>query len=527
MYHEQPVQPVPTVVAVPLPTAPLETSAPFGASPGSTNISSFGGMSRDEEYARMVQAQLEREDQAAAAAAALASPGRSQFVMDGSPHFSHERSSEKSYSAASTAPSTDDEAIARRVQQELNDAELAHRLSAQERQEFASRDVVVSLERQAQLQAQALEQQPPQRSLFVRCLPLATCVAIAVTIPLLFYFDVFSPSDIPFFGDIFDNDWIAGDPWSGNNMTIIDVGGTAVPQVPDRPMGWNNNGNGLELEILNACNEEYQQYVQSAVANWEMGYPIDSLTLPTSSIPYESVCTSVPGKLKICNGDYGDTRWRGLNEVLLRGRGNTIFSSVAKLNEFYLRHEGYSQRLYTACHELGHGFGLPHWDENFFNKDLGNCMDYTNNPGGSSQPDESNFLYLAQLYGGRDVATGASISPEDVLDIVLSENGNNDEGTRRTLRNSQDQEQPSNNYDIPLRHSRVLDEDGYLLSGEDGRGGSRRLKQKRRILLADESREVHIFPSTEYPGYIVYQHFLLVPDVVMSTQQVRRRKPTP
>ena len=47
----------------------------------------------------------------------------------------------------------------------------------------------------------------------------------------------------------------------------------------------------------------------------------------------------------------------------------------------------------------GHGFGLPHTDENFYNKDLGNCMDYTNNPEANKSPDESNYKFLFELYG--------------------------------------------------------------------------------------------------------------------------------
>ena len=47
----------------------------------------------------------------------------------------------------------------------------------------------------------------------------------------------------------------------------------------------------------------------------------------------------------------------------------------------------------------GHGFGLPHWDENFFNRNMGNCMDYTSKPKSNAQPDESNFNFLKELYG--------------------------------------------------------------------------------------------------------------------------------
>lgn len=38
-------------------------------------------------------------------------------------------------------------------------------------------------------------------------------------------------------------------------------------------------------------------------------------------------------------------------------------------------------------------------DEDFNNKDLGNCMDYTNNYDASKHPDETNYEYMADLYG--------------------------------------------------------------------------------------------------------------------------------
>jgi len=554
--HHAPTHPAPTApptVVVGMPAAASRTA-------------------NDEEYARMVQAQIEQEERAAAVAGATTPSRNSPAAPPCNPKFMdvfhervlHERSSDKSLSVASTEPSTDDEAVARRIQQELSDAELAQRLSRQEQQEFASQDLVRSLEREAQLQQQ---ERPPRRkrSCIASFLPLAVCVAIAITLPLLFVFDVFDSSDIPFFGDLFGDDWVDGDPWSGTNQTIIEIGGIPVPELPDRPMGWNNKGNGLELEILNACNDEYQPFVETAVANWDNGYPIDSLTLYITRIPYENECKSVTGKLKICNGDYGDTRWRGLNEVLLSPRWNTIVSSTALLNEYYLNYESDFQKLYTTCHELGHGFGLPHWDENFFNADLGNCMDYTQNPKTSYKPDTSNFLYLAQLYGGLEVPTddddAAALMAMEYIDGGYGGDydGNYDAGYRqddghryavkgwkdyhkkedkddragtrklgRTVRSGrrhhrglsspsssspQDEysEQSNSHHDIPLRHSRVLDEDGILLLGDEEHSSRRSPKiRNRRILHADESREVHVYPSTEYPGLIVMQHFLLV-----------------
>jgi hypothetical protein len=55
--------------------------------------------------------------------------------------------------------------------------------------------------------------------------------------------------------------------------------------------------------------------------------------------------------------------------------------------------------------QLGHAFGLAHTDENFYNSNLGNCLDYTNRPETNQKPDESNFKSLQQLYGDVPMAT--------------------------------------------------------------------------------------------------------------------------
>ena len=47
---------------------------------------------------------------------------------------------------------------------------------------------------------------------------------------------------------------------------------------------------------------DYSNFVELAIANWDNGSPIDSLTLFSTKIRYEKDCQTVTGKLKICNG---------------------------------------------------------------------------------------------------------------------------------------------------------------------------------------------------------------------------------
>ena len=50
----------------------------------------------------------------------------------------------------------------------------------------------------------------------------------------------------------------------------------------------------------------------------------------------------------VCAGDYGDTTFHGVNEILVYG--GSITASVAKLNEYYLASSTEARKQYTMCH---------------------------------------------------------------------------------------------------------------------------------------------------------------------------------
>jgi hypothetical protein len=262
---------------------------------------------------------------------------------------------------------SDDIELAIRVEQEERDAALAAEL-AREDQEYASRRVAVREERRN------------ERIIASRCtvrrvagvVMTVAIVAAAVAVTVLI---VGEQADVPGFPNILDED---------PNANASDLG------------AWKNDGNGLKLEVVNALQEEWYTAFSLALDDWENGEP-DALTLTRTSSEYDSNCDPIKGKLKVCNGNYGDTQWKGINQLL--SLNGWIISSAAKLNEYYLADASFDERRYTICHEIGHGFGLPHTDENFFNKDLGNCMDYTSNPSVNKSPDKGNFETLLGLYG--------------------------------------------------------------------------------------------------------------------------------
>jgi hypothetical protein len=162
-------------------------------------------------------------------------------------------------------------------------------------------------------------------------------VLIAAGVGLGVYFGVIDADDIADWRDK-TNDFFEGlletDPFSGLNGTVYVWQGAS-------------GQGGLDLELLNALTDDYQSFFSQAVSDWDSGTP-DALTLTTSKISAESECSQVTGKMKVCNGDYGETGWRGINNFLTEQ--DRIISSAAKMNEFYLTTEGDDFKTYTMCH---------------------------------------------------------------------------------------------------------------------------------------------------------------------------------
>jgi len=148
------------------------------------------------------------------------------------------------------------------------------------------------------------------------------------------------------------------------------------------------------LEIWNALDDDWQSLFDTMVAEWNES---EALFLTTKRVAVDHNCARVQGVMKVCNANFGDSSFLGFNELDVNSNG-VIVSSVAQMNEYYLYNADDSKRAYSLCHEMGHGFGLPHTDENPYNQDLGNCMDYTMRPENNLHPGTANFQRLKAMY---------------------------------------------------------------------------------------------------------------------------------
>jgi hypothetical protein len=142
-----------------------------------------------------------------------------------------------------------------------------------------------------------------------------------------------------------------------NNITDFDWGKfyNEDPFVGDNTTNaWKTEGTGLTLELQNALDDNWQEEFATAVGDWQES---DVLTLTTTRVAVDHSCQRVDGVMLVCNGNFGETGWVGINEVEIefasRNAPGFIISSVAKMNEYYLYNADWEKRRYTMCHEIG------------------------------------------------------------------------------------------------------------------------------------------------------------------------------
>ena len=286
------------------------------------------------------------------------------------------------------------EEIARRAEQEEQDARLAAHLS-QQQQEDANNNIHNGQHHNIDpIDAQAMQQRQrdiQRRRSMKSALSCIFCVGICV---VMFMFinreseqfglgdDGILPPGNPF-------DWFNGDNWDWEGGH----GGTT--QGVNTP--WKTKGNnGLNtLRVLNNLDEGWQETFHQVMVEWDNGEP-DAVSFIVERVN-DPECKAVENTMIVCNDDYGNTNWRGINEFVTQN--GWIIQSVAKLNDRFLARADNDLRQYVCCHEIGHGLGLGHTDESVYNSDLGECMDYTVNPDKNKLPGVTNFEALENMYG--------------------------------------------------------------------------------------------------------------------------------
>lgn len=247
----------------------------------------------------------------------------------------------------------EDEVLARRLDQELRDAEFAASLERAERAQnlaqhqraaaaFAvegSADSFDSNEAGMRDSTTSTSTSCRDKSIYwgIR-VTLFTVVTAVTLIVLVLIFG--GPKAV-----IDPNTWMPGWPDGSNPNDLGKVGehNMWVADLVDK---------GLNLIVLNGLDKgsDWNDFFRESISDWDNGTP-DSVTLKVRRVPKDPKCTPVRRTMKVCNGDYGPTDWRGVNQIILAN--GFIIASVAKMNDYYLEGTNRAQRLYTMCHELG------------------------------------------------------------------------------------------------------------------------------------------------------------------------------
>lgn len=161
----------------------------------------------------------------------------------------------------------------------------------------------------------------------------------------------------------------------------------------------------IPLELGDNLSPSWSNSLDTAVDNWNLSV----LKSRVGDFGSNANCDPTPGRIEVCNGSYGPTGWLGIASIwATRGKINHITQATVRVNDTYFNSPPYNTepwKVFVMCQEVGHTFGLDHQDGDFYNVNLGTCMDYTNDPDGTINgelsnlyPNQDDYDHLADIY---------------------------------------------------------------------------------------------------------------------------------
>jgi hypothetical protein len=193
---------------------------------------------------------------------------------------------------------------------------------------------------------------------------------------------------------------------------------------------WARTSNPFNLKTGDNVDAKWDAYLDEAIVDWNQSAEINLVEVAGGARPKN--CRPTSGRIEVCNATYGNTGWLGIAQIWISG-GTHITQGITKLNDTYFNTATYNKpawRRLVTCQEIAHDFGLDHQDENFDNKNLGSCMDYTSDPDGTGangplsneHPNAHDFQQISTIYAHLDSTTtvGASLpgsAPSAMTDL--------------------------------------------------------------------------------------------------------------
>ena len=178
---------------------------------------------------------------------------------------------------------------------------------------------------------------------------------------------------------------------------------------------WARTSNPLTLSLGDNVSGNWDTHLTDANSDLNVSTVLDNSVDPGRTNPRK--CSPGDGLVEICNAKYGFNGWLGIAGIWVSS--SHITKGYVKVNDSYFNAGTYNTpawRQMVMCQEIGHVFGLGHQDEDFYNQNLGTCMDYTSNPAGppsNLQPDKHDYDQLFDIYHNGDSSNSWAPAPVD------------------------------------------------------------------------------------------------------------------
>lgn len=174
---------------------------------------------------------------------------------------------------------------------------------------------------------------------------------------------------------------------------------------------WARSSQPLTLKLGDNVSSKWDTYLIEASSDWNQSSILTTSIVAGKTNP--TTCKATSGRVEVCSAKYGKTGWLGVAQIWVSG--DHITKGTAKMNDTYFSTSAYNTpawRRLVMCQEIAHTFGLDHQDEDFYNANLGTCMDYTADPDGplsNEHPNLHDFEQLDLIYTHLDSSTSATL----------------------------------------------------------------------------------------------------------------------
>ncbi|TAL49266.1 hypothetical protein EPN83_01875 [Patescibacteria group bacterium] len=171
---------------------------------------------------------------------------------------------------------------------------------------------------------------------------------------------------------------------------------------------WARTVNPFTLKLGDNVSFAWDPFLATASGDWTQSSILNTTVVSGSTDSRR--CRATNGRVEVCSNRYGNNGWLGIASIWISG--SHITKGTVRVNDTYFNTSRYNTpgwRGFVMCQEVGHTFGLDHQDEDFYNSNLGSCMDYSGDPDGTingqlsnEHPNNHDYEQLETIYAHLD-----------------------------------------------------------------------------------------------------------------------------